>query len=52
MAATCPVCKMQVDEATTGHKGQHAGTPYFFCSAACVEAFEKDPHKYLADHPH
>ncbi len=42
-----PVCRMKVDEKTAKHKTEHMGKTYYFCSAACKEAFEKNPHKYV-----
>jgi P-type Cu+ transporter len=43
-----PVCGMSVDPHTTPHRYQHAGRPYFFCSAGCQAKFQADPAKYLA----
>jgi Cu+-exporting ATPase len=45
-----PVCGMTVDPATAKHRSEHAGKPYFFCSAGCKAKFEADPAKYLAGH--
>lgn len=42
------VCGMDVDPATAKYKLEHAGKPYFFCSAGCLEKFRADPDKYLA----
>ena len=42
-----PVCGMDVNPATAKHKLEHAGEPYFFCSASCVEKFRSDPAKWL-----
>jgi len=42
-----PVCGMTVDPHTTPHRGQHAGQPYYFCSAGCAAKFAADPEKYL-----
>jgi Cu+-exporting ATPase len=42
-----PVCGMTVDPHTTPHRGQHAGQPYYFCSAGCAAKFAADPDKYL-----
>ncbi len=42
-----PVCGMTVDPATAKHKSEHAGHPYFFCSAGCKTKFEANPAKYL-----
>src|SRR4051795_11779258 len=43
-----PVCGMAVDPHTTPHRHQHAGRPYYFCSAGCQAKFQADPAKYLA----
>src|SRR4051795_12238497 len=43
-----PVCGMAVDRHTTPHRHQHAGRPYYFCSAGCQAKFQADPAKYLA----
>src|SRR3954469_25896341 len=42
-----PVCGMVVDPHTTPHRYQHAGRPYYFCSAGCQAKFQADPVKYL-----
>ena len=41
-----PVCGMPVTEAST-HKTEHAGRPYWFCSAGCRTKFLANPQKYL-----
>nr|WP_277620985.1 heavy metal translocating P-type ATPase [Sphingomonas turrisvirgatae] len=41
------VCGMQVDPHTTPHRAEHAGRPYYFCSAGCRTKFLADPAKYL-----
>ena len=38
-----PVCGMTVDPATASHRAEHAGITYYFCSAGCRSAFEKNP---------
>ena len=43
-----PVCGMQVDPHTTTHKAEHAGRPYYFCSAGCRGKFVAAPAQYLA----
>ena len=43
-----PVCGMSVDPATATEKADHMGHTYYFCSAGCRQAFEKDPARYLA----
>ncbi|WP_142847962.1 heavy metal translocating P-type ATPase [Telmatospirillum sp. J64-1] len=42
-----PVCGMMVDPHTTQHKAEHAGRPYYFCSAGCHAKFLADPDRYL-----
>ncbi|WP_116653498.1 heavy metal translocating P-type ATPase [Pelagibacterium sediminicola] len=42
-----PVCGMMVDPHTTRHKAEHAGRPYYFCSAGCRAKFLADPARYL-----
>ena len=42
-----PVCGMMVDPHTTQHKAEHAGRPYYFCSAGCRSKFTADPERYL-----
>jgi YHS domain-containing protein len=41
-----PVCGMDVDEKKVTQKAFYKGREYFFCSATCRKAFEKDPEKY------
>jgi len=40
-----PVCGMRIDSAKAKDHS-HKGTKYYFCSAACHDAFEKTPEKY------
>ncbi len=42
------VCGMTVDPHTAKHRAEHAGQPYYFCSAGCRAKFLADPAKYLA----
>ncbi|MFP5454133.1 MAG: heavy metal translocating P-type ATPase, partial [Alphaproteobacteria bacterium] len=42
-----PVCGMMVDPLTTEHKAEHAGRPYYFCSAGCRAKFLAEPERYL-----
>jgi Cu+-exporting ATPase len=39
---------MLVDPHTTSHRQQHAGRPYYFCSAGCQAKFADNPAKFLA----
>jgi Cu+-exporting ATPase len=43
-----PVCGMTVDPATAKHKIQHAGKPYYFCCAHCLQKFSAAPEQYSA----
>ena len=43
-----PVCGMSVDPHTAKHRAEHAGRPYYFCSAGCRAKFLADPQRYLA----
>jgi YHS domain-containing protein len=38
-----PVCGMNVDEKTAKMKVTYRGKAYYFCSAACLEAFSRSP---------
>ncbi|MEM2910095.1 MAG: YHS domain-containing protein [Nitrososphaerota archaeon] len=42
-----PVCKMEVDVEKAKHKAEYMGNTYYFCSAHCKAAFEKDPKRYV-----
>jgi Cu+-exporting ATPase len=44
---TDPVCGMKVDTRTAAHRYELDGTPYYFCSARCLEKFRADPDPYL-----
>ena len=43
-----PVCGMEIEEGKAHAKREHGGRPFFFCSAKCVEDFDKQPAKYGA----
>jgi len=45
--AKCPVCGMQVDEKKAAGSRKQGGVEYFFCSAECKDAFNKNPAKYM-----
>lgn len=36
-----PVCGLQVNTGTAKFKSQHQGTPVYFCSAGCKQAFDR-----------
>jgi Cu+-exporting ATPase len=42
-----PVCGMMVDTQTAAARAEYNGQTYYFCSAGCKTAFEKEPEKYL-----
>jgi YHS domain-containing protein len=41
-----PVCGMIVDEKKSKLKSEHEGKTFYFCSEACKESFDHNPHKY------
>jgi Cu+-exporting ATPase len=41
-----PVCGMTVDVATAEYRSFVDSKPYYFCSAGCKNAFDKDPSRY------
>jgi xanthine dehydrogenase accessory factor len=43
-----PVCHMTVDARTTQTMLEFEGIAYYFCSAHCKKAFEKDPREYIS----
>ncbi len=42
-----PVCGMDVDPHAAKHSAEHAGNPYYFCSAGCRTKFVANPTTYL-----
>jgi xanthine dehydrogenase accessory factor len=44
---TDPVCGMTVDPLTSTNRAVHEGRTFWFCSAGCVAAFEREPARYL-----
>lgn len=42
------VCGMTVDTETAHHTTMYEGQPYYFCSAGCKHAFDKEPEKYVS----
>ena len=48
-----PVCGMDVDPKTAAGKSEYQGQMYYFCSAGCKKAFDKEPAKYAGQaQPH
>jgi uncharacterized membrane protein YraQ (UPF0718 family)/YHS domain-containing protein len=43
-----PVCGMSVDPDHAEYRSVQEGKTYYFCSAGCMETFDKDPGKYVA----
>lgn len=46
-----PICGMDVEEHPDAIKYVYKGETYYFCSAGCRRAFEKDPEKSLEKGP-
>jgi xanthine dehydrogenase accessory factor len=46
--AVDPVCGMTVFPATAKYHTVHDGTDYWFCAAACLHTFERNPEAYVA----
>jgi len=44
-----PVCGMTSDEEGAFTPYQHQGTTYYFCSAGCLEKFQRNPAAYGPD---
>lgn len=42
-----PVCGMEVDPATASAQIEYGGRRYYFCRADCMQAFVKNPLRYL-----
>jgi P-type Cu+ transporter len=42
-----PVCGMTVDPLTSGHKLEHSGHTFHFCSDSCRSKFANEPERYL-----
>lgn len=48
-----PVCGMDIDPKTAAGKSEYQGQTYYFCSAGCKKAFDKEPAKYVGQaQPH
>ncbi len=41
-----PVCGMEIQEKEAHARREYGGRTFFFCSAKCVEEFDKEPAKY------
>ena len=42
-----PVCKSEVNPESAEAQAEYCGLTFYFCSAACKDAFEQDPDRYL-----
>ena len=42
-----PVCKAEVNPASAEAQSEYSGLTYYFCSAACKDAFDREPDRYL-----
>jgi Cu+-exporting ATPase len=42
------VCGMDVEPETASAAWEHGGETYYFCSVGCMEAFRKDPERFLS----
>ena len=42
-----PICNMEIDETNAAGKYVYQGQTYLFCSVPCLEAFQKDPERFL-----
>jgi Cu+-exporting ATPase len=45
-----PICGMDVDPNKAAGTSEHEGEVFYFCSTACKETFDKDPHRYAHGH--
>jgi YHS domain-containing protein len=41
------VCNMTVNVADARYRTTHDGRTVYFCSASCLEAFEREPARFL-----
>lgn len=45
-----PVCGMDIQQTSAAGKSEYQGQTYYFCSASCKKAFDKEPAKYVHTH--
>jgi P-type Cu+ transporter len=43
-----PVCGMDVEPATASAAWEHGGETYYFCTVGCMEAFRRNPERFLS----
>ena len=48
---TDPVCGMSIAPNTAAATREHDGRTFYFCSIACADKFDADPHRYGHPHP-
>jgi YHS domain-containing protein len=44
---TDPVCGMQIEPDDAAGTAEYQGQTYYFCSRACLDAFDADPSAYV-----
>ena len=44
-----PVCGMQISKDQAAGKSEYEGKSYYFCSAHCKDAFNKQPAEYVKE---
>jgi Cu+-exporting ATPase len=42
-----PVCGMSIDPQKAAGKSEYQGKTFYFCSADCKQAFDKEPQRYV-----
>ncbi|MEZ4666528.1 MAG: YHS domain-containing protein [Anaerolineae bacterium] len=42
-----PVCGMEIDPKQAAGTSEYKSQTYYFCSAGCKKAFDKEPEKYV-----
>lgn len=47
-----PVCGMEIDPKSAAGTSVYGGQTYYFCSAGCKAAFDKDPARYVGKGEH
>jgi Cu+-exporting ATPase len=47
MTVQDPVCGMEIEARSAFAKRGHMGQTFYFCSQACVDQFDRDPHRYV-----
>ena len=47
-----PICRMEVEPNNAAGKHEYKGQTYLFCSVHCLEAFKKDPERFLKTQAH